>query len=194
VSQADLEEGRRAYAGRRWDVCVEALRAADADDALSGEDLKLLGLSPYMTGEDEASAEMLERTHRWVFDHERWPEAAETAFWYAFILFNSGEPARGGAWLARSRSIVEDLDVEGSTAAEQLAHAGAGEPSSLKSMLRGGRVRALAGEASASCRRCAPSLRLFPGALSNLANWSQTRGPPDGPRTCRAVRPSLRLS
>jgi DNA-binding NarL/FixJ family response regulator len=117
VSAGDLERGRAAYAERRWDVCVDRLRAVDAVEALSGDDLKLLGLSLYMTGEDDASTEVLERTHRLAVAQERWPDAAETAFWYAFLLFNAGEPARAGAWLARSRAIIEEHGVDGPWAA-----------------------------------------------------------------------------
>ncbi len=117
MGASHLERGRSAYAERRWDVCVECLRAADADEPLSGEDLKLLGLSLYMTGEDDASTEVLERTHGLALAQERWPEAAETAFWHAFLLFNAGEPARGGAWLARSRELVDEHAVRGAMAA-----------------------------------------------------------------------------
>ena len=117
MGQEDLARGRTAYAERRWDVCVSALRSADADEPLSGDDLTLLGLSLYLTGEDQASAEVLERTHRLALTEERWAEAAETAFWYAFMLVNSGEPARGGAWLARSREIAEDHALQGAVAA-----------------------------------------------------------------------------
>jgi ATP/maltotriose-dependent transcriptional regulator MalT len=116
VSTGDLERGRAAYAERRWDVCVDRLRAADEEEPLSGEDLRLLGLSLYMVGEDDASIALLERTHRLVVSEERWPEAAETAFWYAFVLFNAGEPARGGAWLARCREIIDDHGVQGPVA------------------------------------------------------------------------------
>ena len=116
MSASDLERGRAAYAERRWDVCVRCLLAADAQQPLSGEDLKLLGLSLYMAGEDDASTQILERTHRLALAEERWPEAAETAFWHAFLLVNAGEPARGGAWLARSRAIAEEHGVEGAMA------------------------------------------------------------------------------
>ncbi|HEX4685480.1 MAG TPA: LuxR C-terminal-related transcriptional regulator [Nocardioides sp.] len=114
---SELERGRAAYDERRWDVCVEHLLAADAHHPLDGDDLKLLGLSLYMTGADEASVEVLERAHRLALAQERWPEAAETAFWYAFMLVNTGEPARGGAWLARSRAIIEEHAVSGPMAA-----------------------------------------------------------------------------
>ncbi len=117
MGESELERGRAAYAERRWDVCVACLRRVDADEPLALEDLKLLGLSLYMTGADDASAEVLERAHRLAVAEERWPEAAETAFWYAFMLVNSGEPARGGAWLARSRAIAGDHAVEGPSAA-----------------------------------------------------------------------------
>ena len=117
MGSAELERGRSAYAERRWDVCSEALLAADAVQPLDGDDLKLLGLSLFMTGDDEASGAVLERTHRLALAEERWPEAAETAFWTAFMLVNTGEPARGGAWLARCREIIEDHAVTGPMAA-----------------------------------------------------------------------------
>jgi DNA-binding CsgD family transcriptional regulator len=113
VTAEDLHRGRTAYAERRWDVCVEALRAAEAEQPLSTEDLKLLGLSLYMTGDDSASVALLERTHASAVAQERWADAAETAFWHAFLLLNSGEPARGGAWLARCRELVDEHAIEG---------------------------------------------------------------------------------
>jgi DNA-binding CsgD family transcriptional regulator len=117
MGEADLERGRAAYAERRWDLCVEALSRADAEEPLSFEDLKLLGLSLYMTGQDTESNEVLERSHRLAMSDERWADAAETAFWFAFVLLNGGETARGGAWLARSRAIAAEHDVPGSIAA-----------------------------------------------------------------------------
>ena len=116
MGEADLERGRTAYDERRWDVCVAALRAADDEQPLSFDDLKLLGLSLYMTGEDAASNQVLERCHAQAMAEEGWADAAETAFWHAFILFNSNEPARGGAWLARSRAVIADHGVTGPAA------------------------------------------------------------------------------
>jgi DNA-binding CsgD family transcriptional regulator len=113
VSQADLERGRAAYHERRWDGCVEALGAADADEPLAGEDLKLLSLSLSMTGDDRVSGEVLERAHRLALDTEHWAEAAETAFWRGFMLFGLGEVARAGGWLARSREIVAEHALDG---------------------------------------------------------------------------------
>lgn len=117
MSASDLERGRAAYAERRWDVCVEALSAADAGEPLGFEDLKLLGLSLYMTGHDAESNDVVERSHRLAMSDERWADAAEAAFWFAFILINAGETARGGAWLTRSRAIAAEHDVPGSIAA-----------------------------------------------------------------------------
>jgi DNA-binding NarL/FixJ family response regulator len=116
VSASDLERGRAAYADRRWDVAVEAFREAEGHSPLELEDLRLFGLSLSMTGEDDASTEILERSHRLALAEGRWPEAAETAFWYAFMLFGTGEPARGGAWLARCRELVDDHGVQGPVA------------------------------------------------------------------------------
>jgi DNA-binding CsgD family transcriptional regulator len=117
MEEAALERGRAAYADRRWNVCVESLRAADAEEPLSGDDLRLLGLSLHMTGDDEASMAVLERAHRLALDEEHWAEAAETAFWFGFILINSDETTRGTAWLTRSRALAAEHHVPGSIAA-----------------------------------------------------------------------------
>ena len=61
--------------------------------------------------------EILERSHRLAVSEERWADAAETAFWFAFLLLNANETARGGAWLARSRTIAAEHDVPASVAA-----------------------------------------------------------------------------
>ncbi|HEY2877302.1 helix-turn-helix transcriptional regulator [Nocardioides sp.] len=117
MTLSDLQRGRAAYAERRWDACVTALRAVDATDPLDAEDLKLLSLALYLVGDDHGSADALERCHRAALDARRWRDAAETAFWYAFMLFGIGEPARAGGWLARCRELVAEHSLDGTVAA-----------------------------------------------------------------------------
>ncbi|MBO0844815.1 MAG: hypothetical protein J2P22_05300, partial [Nocardioides sp.] len=109
----DLERGRTAYDERRWDACVTALRTADAAEPLGGDDLMLLSLALYLVGDDRASGETLERCHRLALDEHRWSEAAETAFWYAFMLFGTDERARAGGWLARAKGLVAEHALTG---------------------------------------------------------------------------------
>ncbi len=121
MNESDLALGRTAYDERRWDACVTALRAADATEPLGPDDLKLLSLSLYLVGDDQGSEDALERGHRAALDAQRWTDAAETAFWYAFMLFGIGEPARGGGWLARSKALIEEHSLTGAVAALPLA-------------------------------------------------------------------------
>jgi len=117
VSGEDLERGRAAYDGRRWDACVEALRSADADGLLDGNDFKLLAIALSMTGDDAGGAEAMERGHQRALDRADWRAAAEVAFWYGFTLFGRGEHARAGAWLTRSRDVVREHGLDGVEAA-----------------------------------------------------------------------------
>jgi DNA-binding CsgD family transcriptional regulator len=117
MGQTDLERGRTAYGSRAWDVCCEALTAADEAGELPLEDLELLSIARYLCGDEQGSLSTVARAHRLCVERERWREATETAFWHSWILDALGDHARANGWVTRARSIIAEHGVDGVAAA-----------------------------------------------------------------------------
>jgi DNA-binding NarL/FixJ family response regulator len=113
VTDEALARGRAAFRDRAWDECRSALRAADADTRLGGDDLVLLSLSSYLSGHDQDGLDALLRAHHWFQDAGRPREAARSAFWLAFMMLGRGELAQGSGWASRSRRLVEEHRLGG---------------------------------------------------------------------------------
>src|SRR5512144_3361495 len=111
-----VTRGRVLYEQRAWTDCLAALREADLLARLGPDDLVLLSISAYLAGCDEDSVDALTRAYHAFLDAGRVREAARSAFWLAFSLLNSGEPARGGGWAVRARQLVESSGVGGAEA------------------------------------------------------------------------------
>jgi DNA-binding CsgD family transcriptional regulator len=102
-----LQLGRDAYAARRWAAVAESLAAADAQQPLSPEDLRLLATALFMVGRFDDQFAVLERAYQRYLDAESPLGAAACAFWLGMELFMAGEVSRGGGWLARANRLVE---------------------------------------------------------------------------------------
>ena len=113
MADVALARGRELFDRRAWQDCWAALSAADGEAPLGADDLSLLSISAYLAGHDDSSADALGRAHRAYLDAGDVRSAARTAFWLAFMLFNTGEQARGGGWAARSRRLVEEHRLGG---------------------------------------------------------------------------------
>ncbi len=107
-----LTEGRSAFEQRSWSLARECLSTADLSAPLDGEDLTKLAQAGYLVGQDDESADAWARSSQWFANAGDAPRAARCAFWAAFQLFNAGEDARGGGWLAQSISILDDYNGE----------------------------------------------------------------------------------
>ena len=109
AARDDLRDrGREAFRQRAWTDASERLTAADRSSPLEPADLELLATAAYMIGRDEAGAELLTRAHHELLRRGDPIRAARCAFWLAFHLLNSGEPARGDGWVARARRLLDD--------------------------------------------------------------------------------------
>jgi DNA-binding CsgD family transcriptional regulator len=96
-------------------LCGEAfarLSAADREMALAPEDLERLAVAAHLVGEDEASAAAWERAHRQHLGQGDVVPAVRSAFWLVFGLFNRGEMARAGGWLARAQRLLDDHGLD----------------------------------------------------------------------------------
>ncbi|MEX0657730.1 MAG: hypothetical protein WD080_01215 [Egibacteraceae bacterium] len=79
-----LERGRSSFDRHVWGDAYAQLSAADGEEPLGPEDLRRLAVAA----------------------------AVRCAFWLALELFNRGEMARGGGWLARAQRLLDDYGQE----------------------------------------------------------------------------------
>jgi ATP/maltotriose-dependent transcriptional regulator MalT len=113
VSVADsLALGRAAFAQHAWGEAFTHLTAADQSAALEPDDIDRLAVSASLLGHDAECAELLARAHHAFADRGDIPRAARSAFWLGFLLLNTGEPARGGGWVARAKRMIDDAQVD----------------------------------------------------------------------------------
>lgn len=98
---------RAAYRQQAWRDAYDRLSAADAQAGLGAEDLDRLGAAAYLIGRDEATADAWERAHRAHLEGGAVAAAARSAFWLGLTLFQRGEPARGGGWIARAQRLLD---------------------------------------------------------------------------------------
>ena len=108
MADDDLARGRAAFQERAWQESWGSLSAADAESPLGGDDLALLSLSAYLSGHDQDSVDALSRAFHAYVDADRMADAAQSAFWLAFMLTNAGELALGNGWATRSRRLVDE--------------------------------------------------------------------------------------
>jgi DNA-binding CsgD family transcriptional regulator len=103
-----LNRGREAFARQAWtDACVH-LSAAVRESPVEPEDLQRLATAAHLIGRDAESADIWARAHHQFLSRGDVEGAARCAFWLAFGLVNHGERARGGAWIARARRLLDE--------------------------------------------------------------------------------------
>jgi DNA-binding CsgD family transcriptional regulator len=112
ATDSALDRGRASFARRAWGAAYAELTAADQDEPLAAEDLERLGMSASLIGKDDESDDIGTRAHH---EHLRLGDpcrAARVAFWLGMSLFNRGEMARSGGWMARANRLVEESGQE----------------------------------------------------------------------------------
>ena len=109
---AELERGRSAVARREWATAYEALRGADAEEALAAEDLELIATCAYMLGLDEEYRGALERACRTYADGGASTRAARCTWWIGHNLLFHGQSAPAEGWFARGRRLLERAKLD----------------------------------------------------------------------------------
>ena len=108
LGHSDLDRGRESFDRLAWADAYEQLSAADQLSPLEAEDLERIATAAYLSGKEDAGADLLLRAHNAFLslgDRER---AVRCAYHLAMSLFQKGEFARAGGWLARSRRLLDD--------------------------------------------------------------------------------------
>jgi DNA-binding CsgD family transcriptional regulator len=103
-----LEQGRDAFGRQAWSEAFGELSAADQESPLEPEDLERLAMAAELIGQDEDSEAITARAHNEYVAVGKLTRAARCAFWLGMLLFNRGEMAQGGGWLARAQRLVDE--------------------------------------------------------------------------------------
>ncbi len=107
VSDA-LDRGRDAFDRSAWGDAYAFLTEAERSEQLGPADLELLARVAGLTGRDVQSGDLLARAHQQWLEAGDSARAARCAFWLAMALFERGDMAQGGGWLARAEHLLED--------------------------------------------------------------------------------------
>jgi DNA-binding CsgD family transcriptional regulator len=108
-----VERARELYRSRAWTRAREAFTASAREQPLGGEDLVMLSISSYLSGDVLLSIQTLEGAYRWFLEGDDGEAAARSAFWLAFALGASGEVSRAAGWAARTEQLVLERDLRG---------------------------------------------------------------------------------
>lgn len=104
-----LTSGRESYRRQAWAAAFTHLSSADRENPLAAADLELLATTAYLTGRDDEGAEFAARVYRaWLAEGDA-ARAARCAFWLGMQLVLRGEELRGGGWLTRARTLLDEL-------------------------------------------------------------------------------------
>ena len=103
-----IERGRESFERQAWGDAFNQFSAADQNAPLEADDLERLAVAAFLVGKDAHSVGVWERAHQARLSAGETTRAARCAFWLGFILVLKGETARGGAWLARLRRLLDE--------------------------------------------------------------------------------------
>ncbi len=107
-----VERAREAFARQDWAHAQQQFAAADADAPLEAEDLELFATASFLVGKDAASDDALTRAHHAWLQSGVTAAAVRCAFWLGFALLNRSELARGGGWIARAQTLLDDSRLD----------------------------------------------------------------------------------
>jgi ATP/maltotriose-dependent transcriptional regulator MalT len=107
-----LTAGREAFDRRAWRDAYEHLRDAAEIHDLEPEDLRCMAMAAYLTGRYEAAEKGMEALHHRFLRNGEVDRAARWAVWLAILLFQRGQQAQGGGWLARAQRLLDDADLD----------------------------------------------------------------------------------
>lgn len=103
-----VRRGRESFRRQAWAEACARLSAADAEANLDAEDLERLATAAYLIGRDAESTDIMARAQHAFSSRGDVERAARCAFWLAMGLFDRGEHARAGGWLARGKRLLDD--------------------------------------------------------------------------------------
>jgi len=103
-----LEQAREAFRKEAWGDAYIQFSALDARITLGADDLEQMAIAAYLTGKFTESSDAWSRAHTGYLSRGNITCAVRCAFWLGFTLLNKGESARGGGWIGRARSLLDE--------------------------------------------------------------------------------------
>ncbi|SMO37080.1 helix-turn-helix transcriptional regulator [Fodinibius sediminis] len=103
-----LEQGRQAFRHQSWGEAYTRLSSAKREIQLEAKDLELLARAAYLTGRIPECIDIWTGAHHRFIKQGDTRRAAACAFWVGMVLFNQGERAQGGGWMARARRLIAE--------------------------------------------------------------------------------------
>ncbi len=104
----DLARARDAYERREWVAAYEVLSGIDGS-VLQAHDFAHLGTAALLLGRRNDCIQALQRGYQAHLEAGATLDAVRAGFWLAKVLTQGGEPAIGGAWLARAQRLLDDV-------------------------------------------------------------------------------------
>jgi DNA-binding CsgD family transcriptional regulator len=105
-----VQRAREAFENNAWRDAHEAYLAADAVEAIGGDDLERLAVAACLVGRDRDFLMYKERAHRAHVAANRGQRAARDAFWLALFSLFRGDVGQANAWVARAERLITDPD------------------------------------------------------------------------------------
>jgi DNA-binding CsgD family transcriptional regulator len=105
---AEIEQGREAYARRAWQDAFDALSSADEASPLGAEDIERLAITAFMLAREDETVSYLEQAHRLYLERGDLPRAIYAAIWTCLVLFTRGEIGPASGWLGRTQRLLEN--------------------------------------------------------------------------------------
>ena len=113
MASADaLVQARERFERQSWREAHELLTSAEAEQPLSPEDVNRLAACAYMLGRESEAVDLLARAHNEFLARGDAEQAALAAFRIGFALAAKGQMAHGSGWLARSRRVLDDANLD----------------------------------------------------------------------------------
>ena len=106
-----VERGRECFARDAYADAFEALSSGAEEGPLGAADAELLGYSAALIARDDEHLRWLERAYELHLAAGNRDRAASCSFWIGFRLLHLRELGRGGAWISRSNTLVEEGGV-----------------------------------------------------------------------------------
>jgi ATP/maltotriose-dependent transcriptional regulator MalT len=107
----ELVRAREAYDRREWVAAYDGL-SDPGTDALSAADFARLATAAYLLGRRNDCVQALQRAYAASVASGDLPAAVRCCFWLAMALFDGGEPAVAGGWVARAQHLLDDLEED----------------------------------------------------------------------------------
>jgi DNA-binding CsgD family transcriptional regulator len=105
----DLSRAREAYERREWVSAYRTLSSLDGSD-VTAVDFAALATTAYLLGKRNDCVQALQRAYQSNLDQGDVLAAVRSSLWLATVLFEGGEGAIGGGWMARAQRLLDQVE------------------------------------------------------------------------------------